>query len=102
MRPPGQPAKHCASVRRIARLAKHIAIEHNNCVGSDNNTTGRFGASGIGLAPGQQGWVRGKRHWAGWQRRYYGWRRRVIALFTIVGRSAERLAKPAKQLAAAW
>ena len=102
MRPPGQPAQHCAGVRKIARLAKHIAIEHNNCVGSDNNTIGGFGASGIGFAPSQQGWVRGKRYRASRQRRYYRWRRRVIALFTIVGHGAERLAKPAKQLAPAW
>jgi len=87
---------------RIARLAKHIAIEHNNCVGSDNNTIGGFGASGIGLAPGKQGWVCRERHGAGRQRRYYCRRRRVIALFAIVGRSAERLAKQAKQLPTAW
>jgi len=65
MCPPGQLAQHCASMRNIARLAKHRAIEHNNCVGSDNNITGGFGASGVGLAPSEQGWVRGKRHWAG-------------------------------------
>jgi len=65
MCPPGKPAQHGASARLIARLTKHIAIEHNDRVGSDDNTIGRVSASSIGLAPGQQGWVGRKWHWAG-------------------------------------
>src|SRR5687768_4514731 len=95
---PGKPAQYCAGMRLIAWLTKHIAIKHNNSVGSDNNTIGRVGASGIGLTPCQQGRVRRKRHWAGRQRSNERWWRRGIALFTIVGHGVERLTKQAQQL----
>jgi hypothetical protein len=80
----------------IARLAKHGAIQHHNCVCSDNNTIGGFGASSVGFAPSQQSGVSSQRHWAGWQRCYHGRGGWMIALFAIVGYGAKRLAEPTK------
>src|SRR5262245_41625969 len=101
MCPPGEPAQLHTRMLRIARLAKHIAIQHDDRVSSDNNTCWDFNASGMRLAPGQQCRVGGEGYWSERQCGDNARRRGAVTLLAVGAYSAEGNAEKTKQLTAA-
>src|SRR5262245_49576078 len=101
MCPSREPAQQLASVANIARLAEHIAIQHDDRVSPDNNTLWDFSASGMRLAPGQQSRVAGEGQRRRGQRSGDGRRGSAVALLTVGANGAKGNAEEAEQLTAA-